>query len=126
MAQDVLDSVNKARKDANLKELTMDNGNMMTAAKIRAKEITVHWDHARPDGAKWDTVFVEEGVTYNCRGENLADGYTTAQSVFEGWMNSPGHRGNIMNGQYTHISIVCFDVNGHFYWVQLFGGNMTH
>ncbi len=126
MAQAVLNSMNKARKEAGLNELRMDNGNMMTAAKIRAKEITVHWAHERPDGAKWDTVFTEEGVKYNMRGENLADGYETADLVFDGWMNSPGHRANIMEGRFTHVSIACFEMDGHFYWVQLFGATVTH
>lgn len=124
MANEVLLKLNAARKEAGLNELTMDNGNMMTAAKIRAKEITVHWAHERPDKDRWDSVFDEEGVTYNARGENLADGHRTADEVFEAWMNSPGHKANIMEPRFTHISIVCFEYEGHFYWVQLFGANI--
>jgi uncharacterized protein YkwD len=124
MANAVLTKLNAARKDAGLNELTMDRGNLMNAAKIRAKEITVHWAHERPDKANWDTVFDEEGAKYNARGENLADGFQTADAVFEGWMNSPGHKANIMESRFTNISIVCFEYNGHFYWVQLFGANI--
>ncbi len=124
MAKSVLDMLNAERKKANLNELTMDNGNMMNAAKIRAKEITIHWAHERPDKDSWDTVFNEEGVKYNMRGENLADGYQTAESVFKGWMNSEGHRRNIMEPRFTHISIACLEYEGHFYWVQLFGATI--
>ncbi len=124
MADAVLLMLNKARKESGLGELTMDTGNMMTAAKIRAKEITVHWAHERPDKDRWDTVFDEEGVKYNARGENLADGHRSAEEVFKAWMDSPGHKANIMEPRFTHISIVCLEHEGHFYWVQLFGANV--
>lgn len=124
MANEVLAKLNAARKEAGLNELTMDKGNMMTAARIRAKEITVHWAHERPDKDRWDSVFDEEGVKYNARGENLADGHRTADEVFKAWMNSPGHKANIMEPRFTHISIVCLEHEGHFYWVQLFGANI--
>ena len=124
MADAVLLMLNKARKETGLGELTMDTGNMMTAAKIRAKEITVHWAHERPDKDRWDTVFDEEGVKYNARGENLADGHRSAEEVFKAWMDSPGHKANIMEPRFTHISIVCLEHEGHFYWVQLFGANV--
>ena len=124
MADTVLTMLNKARKDAGLNELVMDKGNMMNAAKIRAKEITAYWEHKRPDGDNWDTVFNEEGVKYNARGENLADGHQSAEAVFTAWMESPGHKANIMEGRFTHISIDCLEYNGHFYWVQLFGANI--
>ena len=124
MAQAVLTMLNQARKAEGLGELTMDNGNMMKGAKIRAKEITIHWAHERPDGESWNTIFNEEGIKYNARGENLADGYTTAQEVFDGWMASPGHKANIMEPRFTHISIACLEYEGHFYWVQLFGANV--
>ncbi len=122
MAKEVLVLVNQAREEAGLGKLTMDNGNMMTAAKIRSFEITVDWAHERPDHDKWDTVFKEENVTgYRAFGENLAKGQTSVNEVFNDWMNSPGHRANIMQPLFTHVSIVAFEYDGHFYWVQLFG-----
>ena len=125
MADAVLTMLNRAREEAGLNDLAMDKGNMMNAAKIRAKEITICWDHKRPDGDNWDTVFNEEGVKYNARGENLADGHQSAEAVFDAWMASPGHKSNILESRFTHISIVCLEHNGHFYWVQLFGANIT-
>ncbi len=125
MTNAVLTMLNKARTDAGLSKLTMDQGNMMTAAKIRAKEITVHWAHERPNKDKWDTVYNEAGVKYNARGENLAQGPTSAQAVFDAWMTSEGHKANIMEARFTHISIACLEYAGSFYWVQLFGANIT-
>lgn len=126
MAREVLALINKARKDAGLNELKMDNGKMMAAAKVRAKEITIDWAHERPDHDKWETVFDEEGVNYNARGENLAKGQKTAGAVFTDWMNSKDHRDNIMQPAFTHISIVCMEYKGNFYWVQLFGANVKN
>lgn len=123
MANELLTKLNKARKDAGLKPLMMDYGNMMIGAKIRAKEITVLWAHERPDHESWSTVYDEEGIKYNMRGENLAKGYRTADAVLEGWMNSEGHRANMMHKDFTHISIACLEYDGTFYWVQLFGAN---
>ncbi|HCF82769.1 MAG TPA: serine protease, partial [Ruminococcaceae bacterium] len=51
-------------------------------------------------------------------GENIAYGYRTPAEVVEGWLNSPGHRANILTGSFTHIG-VGYNENGN-YWVQLF------
>ena len=57
---------------------------------------------------------------YNGVGENIAMGYSTAEQVMEGWMNSPGHRANILNGKYTHIGVgICSGCGKH--WTQCFG-----
>ncbi len=122
MAEEVLTLLNQARTEAGLDILEMDRGNMMRAAKVRAKEITIDWAHERPDHDKWDSIFKEEGVTdYKAYGENLAKGQETAQLAFNDWMNSAGHKANIMQPLFTHVSIVTFEYDGHFYWVQLFG-----
>ncbi len=125
MEDEVLKMLNKARKEAGLQELKMDKGNLMNAADIRAKEITINFEHERPDHDRWDTVFDEENAAYNARGENLAEGPRNAEEVFKAWMDSPGHKANIMEPTFTHISISCLEYNGLFYWVQLFGANIT-
>lgn len=61
------------------------------------------------------------GITYRSAAENIAGGYTTAQAVVEGWMNSPGHRRNMLDGSYTHIGIG-HEKSGN-YWTQQFIGN---
>ncbi len=124
LEDEVLKLLNKARKEAGLQELKMDKGHLMDAADIRAKEITIDFEHERPDHDRWDTVYDEEIADYNARGENLADGPRTAEEVFKAWMDSPGHKANIMEPTFTHISIACLEYNGHFYWVQLFGANV--
>lgn len=57
-------------------------------------------------------------------GENIAYGYTSAKEVMRAWMNSPGHRENILRPQYRRIGLgLQSDANGRIYWVQNFGGN---
>ena len=60
------------------------------------------------------------GLTYRSAGENIARGYSTPQAVVNGWMNSSGHRANILNASYTQIG-VGYVAQGH-YWTQLFIG----
>ena len=64
----------------------------------------------------------EFGIEYWMCGENIAAGQRTPEQVMNGWMNSPGHRQNIM-GPYTHIGVGYYvDKNGRMNWVQLFIG----
>ena len=60
------------------------------------------------------------GITYRTAGENIAYGYKTAQSVMDGWMDSSGHRANILNASYSRIG-VGYVSNGN-YWTQWFAG----
>jgi uncharacterized protein YkwD len=60
------------------------------------------------------------GITYRSAGENIARGQTTPQKVVDAWMNSSGHRANILNSSYTHIG-VGYASSGH-YWTQMFIG----
>ncbi len=58
------------------------------------------------------------GIDYRAAAENIAIGQKSADEVVKGWMNSPGHRENIMNANFTHIGIG-YDAQGH-YWTQQF------
>ena len=60
------------------------------------------------------------GISYKTAGENIAKGYKTPQAVVDGWMNSSGHRANILNASYTQIG-VGYVANGN-YWTQMFIG----
>ncbi|MBE3007702.1 CAP domain-containing protein [Microbispora sp. NEAU-D428] len=60
------------------------------------------------------------GYTWRAYGENIAKGYGTAQAVVQGWMNSPGHRQNILNCNYTDIGVGYVAAGGP-YWTQDFG-----
>ena len=58
------------------------------------------------------------GISYRTAGENIAKGYQSPEAVVRGWMNSPGHRANILNSSYTHIG-VGYVASGN-YWTQMF------
>ena len=70
----------------------------------------------------WDTVIRASGYPYGWWGENVAFGYTTGDSVMVAWMNSTGHRANILSPDYRDIGIGCAYSAGHVaYWTQDFG-----
>ena len=54
-------------------------------------------------------------------GENLAMGYSSASGVVNGWMNSPSHKANIMNGSFNSCGISIIEANGQWHWAQEFG-----
>lgn len=88
------------------------------AADIRAKEIDTKFDHERPDGTMCFTALDEQGITYYHAGENIAYGFSTPQEVVNAWMNSPGHRANILSGDFNYIIVGVYKTG----WVQLFIG----
>ena len=75
------------------------------AAQQRAGEIETAFSHTRPDGSNFTTALTAAGVTYRAAGENIAYGQKSAGQVMQDWMNSAGHRANIMNGNFTSIGI---------------------
>ena len=117
-AQEVLRIVNRERRSHGLKALTMTE-DLTEAAMKRAAEISVLFSHQRPNGLSCFSAF--DYGSYG--GENIAAGYETPELVMDGWMNSPGHRANILNGDYTQIGIGVFlcDEGWYFHWVQVFG-----
>ncbi len=119
-ANEVLTLVNEQRSQAGLGALSWDS-NLASAANVRAKEIVSSFSHTRPDGSACFTAVVNDG-SYMTLGENIAYGYTSASSVMNGWMNSEGHRANILNGSFTKLGVSCYYENGTYYWVQIFGG----
>ena len=118
---EVLRLVNAERKKQGLSALTSDTG-AVKAAHIRAKEIVKTFSHTRPDGSSCFTAAKEAGVTYRTAGENIAYGYGTPEQVVKGWMNSEGHRRNILSSSYTKIGIGCYKSGGVLYWTQFFIG----
>ncbi len=114
-AYEVLDIVNRKRAAKGMQELVMDQ-DLLDAAMLRAAELTVKFDHTRPNGDAWytasDKVFAE----------NIAYGYGTPAAVMQGWMTSKqGHKENIMNEDYCAIGVGVFYQDGVRYWVQCFG-----
>ena len=119
-ANQVVKLVNEERAKAGLSPLSV-NSKAANAAQTRAREIEKSFSHTRPDGSSFNTALTEAGVSFRGAGENSAYGQTTPQQVMEGWMNSSGHRANILNANYTSIGV------GHYkngagvdYWTQLF------
>ena len=116
-ASEVLELVNKERTANGLKALTMTRS-LTDGAMLRAAETTVSFSHTRPNGESCFTAF--EWTT--AAGENIAYGQKSPEQVMQGWMNSSGHRANILNSSFTTIGIGCFEYGGRLYWSQAFSG----
>lgn len=118
-AQEVVRLVNEERAKNGLSALTIDY-TAAKAADVRAGEIESYFSHTRPDGSSCFTALSQAGVSYMGAGENIAKGQRTPAEVMNGWMNSPGHRANILNEKFTKIGVSYKMVNGTPCWVQLF------
>ena len=136
-ARGMLPQINELRKPANAwywnstdtQKLTFNNLNNIVydyeleqIAMQRAAEIAIHYSHTRPNGEKCFTAY----DSYLTAGENIAYGYTTAQSVFEAWAEESedyagqGHRRNMLSSDFTAVGIGHAVVNGRHFWVQEF------
>lgn len=109
-------------------------GSIQRAAHVRKQELITQYSHTRPNGFQCFTALTESGLGYTSAGENIAAGQGSPKTVVEAWMNSSGHRENILDQKFTHIGIGYTDQkctvvtstgsgqikNG---WVQLFVGD---
>ena len=118
-ASQVVALVNAERAKQGLSALTIDT-KVQQAALVRAKESAQSFSHTRPNGSSFSTALTEAGVSYRTAGENIAYGQSTPQQVMNAWMNSSGHRANILNANYTTIGVGYTVINGTAYWAQLF------
>lgn len=116
---EVLKLVNKYRASNGLPPVSLDNA-ICSAAEIRAKEIVRSFSHTRPDGRSCFSVLSDNGISYNGAGENIAYGQDTPDKVMTAWMNSDGHRANILNGSFTKLGVGIYSSGGTIYWAQLF------
>ena len=121
--QEVLNLVNAQRAKYGLTALEMGDDALTAAAQTRAEEISVVNSHVRPDGSKCFTVLKDYGVTDTPTGENAAWGSVSPEEVVNAWMNSEGHRANILNPEARKMSV------GYYYnsnstwghqWIQIF------
>ena len=110
----VLDIVNAERKKAGVPALVMDPGLLDTAMQ-RSFETALYWSHTRPNGLDCFT------ANNKMMGENIAAGAPTPESVMDMWMNSDGHRANILSSGFTSLGVGCVYADGGYYWVQCFG-----
>lgn len=114
--------MNQERANAGVGGISQ-NASLDAVAQIRAQEIALSFSHTRPNGTSCFTVLDEGGIAYMTAGENIAAGYGDPASVMSGWMNSPGHRANILNGSFGQVGIGYYtDPNSGYgtYWVQIF------
>lgn len=118
-ASEVVRLTNSARSQNGYAALVED-GALSEAAAVRAREIARSFSHTRPSGASFSSALSESGVSYLRAGENIAYGQKSASEVVNAWMNSPGHRANILNSSYSRIGSASVNIDGTFYWVQLF------
>ena len=118
-ASEVVRLTNSARSQNGYAALVED-GALSEAAAVRAREIARSFSHTRPSGASFSSVLSESGVSYLRAGENIASGQKSASEVVNAWMNSPGHRANILNSSYSRIGSASVNIDGTLYWVQLF------
>jgi len=103
--QVILNLVNEARKNAGLSELKTDS-EIMRVAEIKAQDMedNNYFSHTSPTyGSPFD-MLKSFGVSYKSAGENIA-GHSTAKNAFEAWMNSSGHKANILNSNYNYTGI---------------------
>ena len=112
-AEEVLRLVNEERNKVGASPLTMDKS-LLDAAMLRAVETSLYFSHTRPDGRSCFT------ACSKMNGENIAAGSSTPEGIMQTWMNSSGHRGNILSENYKSIGVGCIKMGVVYYWVQCF------
>ena len=119
LINEVYEITNNYRSLVGVSSLTLDSS-LVEAASIRAKELSDSFSHTRPNGSSCFTVLSELGISYGTAGENIAAGYSSPQSVMEGWRSSSGHYQNIISSKFKKIGIGVNIINNQYYWVQIF------
>ncbi|WP_240675931.1 SafA/ExsA family spore coat assembly protein [Ammoniphilus sp. CFH 90114] len=119
---EVVQLVNQERAKHGLKPLIAD-WELSRVARFKSADMRDlnYFDHNSPTYGSPFTMIQNFGLTYRSAAENIAAGQTDAQSVMKAWMNSPGHRQNILNPNLTHIGCGYAQGGkwGH-YWTQMF------
>ncbi len=120
---EVVDRTNAERARHGLRALTVDQ-RLAAAAQAHSADMVrrAFFAHESPDGRQvWDRA-VAAGYAYRKVAENIAAGQRTAEEVVRGWMGSPGHRANILDGDLTQIGVGRADGGSYgVYWTQVFG-----
>jgi uncharacterized protein YkwD len=108
--QSVLSEMNVYRAKSGAAPLHFDA--RLTAAaedRMRDMEDLEYWAHDAPDGRPPFVWFKARGYDFQFAGENLATGFETTEVLVQGWMESPGHRANILSGDYDDVGIAVID-----------------
>jgi len=105
-SQQLIAMINQERQARNLSTLTLDsNLNSVAGLKVNDMLAKNYFDHTSPSGITPWYWFKQIGYNYVYAGENLAMGFTETEAVFQAWMNSPTHRDNILNPNYSEIGL---------------------
>ena len=117
LERQVVALVNQERAAYGLSPLTLST-DLSDGARLKSQDMrdNRYFDHNSPTYGTPFEMMRSLGITYRAAAENIAMGYRTAEAVVDGWMNSPGHRANILSDKYTEIGV------GHVdgYWTQWF------
>ena len=121
LREEMLELVNAERADAGLPALRL-NDEVCAYAQIRANEVSSNFSHTRPNGENYWTELGRLGIEYYPGGENISAGSNDPADTVARWMDSPGHRANILKEGIGQIGIGFVEVDSgyHYYWVQVF------
>lgn len=117
--REVIRLVNEIRVKNGLSELK-ENWELSRVARYKSQDMkdNNYFSHTSPVYGSPFEMIKNFGISYKSAGENIAKGYATPQAVVNAWMNSSGHRANILNASYTQIG-VGYVASGN-YWTQMF------
>jgi uncharacterized protein YkwD len=122
--QQILTLVNVERKKVNLQPLTLNN-KLGQAAQNHTNDMVSksYFSHTSPTGGTMTSRVNAVGYVYSTIGENIAAGSSTATATMTQWMNSPGHRANILNPKFRELGVGYAPSNDQYryYWTQVFG-----
>ncbi len=121
-AEEVLRLVNENRASDGKEALTLSD-KLCELALLKAQDMILndYFDHVSPTYGSPSDMLERFGVSYTIVGENIAYGYRSPADVMDGWMNSPGHRANILDARFTELGVAkAVDPHGRYYWVQIF------
>lgn len=122
METEVVRLVNIERQKNGLSSFTT-SGNLSNIARLKSQDMAQgnYFSHQSPKYGSAFDMMKSFGISYKTAGENIAKGYYSAEAVVKGWMNSQGHRDNILNPSFNTIGVGSFSSsNGTIYWTQMF------
>jgi len=128
LRQEILQLINQKRQQHGLAPVNLEN-RLSSAAQTHSANMALQdfYSHTGQDGSRFSDRVSRTGYNWSRVTENIAAGFKTAASVVDGWMNSPGHRANILDGQvtqmgvgYEYLSTDTGNVNYRHYWTQVF------
>eukprot|EP00270_Netrium_digitus_P005754 TRINITY_DN17709_c0_g1_i1.p1 TRINITY_DN17709_c0_g1~~TRINITY_DN17709_c0_g1_i1.p1 ORF type:complete len:287 (+),score=33.24 TRINITY_DN17709_c0_g1_i1:78-938(+) len=124
MNRQLLQLVNGLRAQNGVSPLCLNN-KLILAAMGHSQDMAAnnYFSHNSLDGSPFSARITAQGFQWTSAGENIAQGYTTVQEVFNGWANSPGHRANMLDSSFQFTGTYLSQPNN--YWTQDFGGSTT-